>query len=364
MLDEIPVRGKKSAAAAHQSQRRYNVARERTGSPGNDMESAILTRNLTKVFKPSQGWLRFTDVAPTSAVRGVDLEVPRGELFGLLGPNGAGKTTLTKMLCTLIAPSEGEAFVAGHPIQEAEAVKRKVGLVVTDERSFYWRLSGRRNLLFFAALHRLFGAEAEQRVDAALEAVDLHKVGDRWFDKYSTGMKQRLAIARSLLHRPEILFLDEPSRSLDPTATQRLHSLITDLVNEQKLTVFLITHDLVEAEKLCDRVAVMFRGQVQAIGEPAGLRQQLQPRIAYLVTLDRSPAAHLDSLQRLVPGLAPAGETGLTFKIGEKDRLMDEFLRELQRLNLHVLNIQGTPPSLEDVFAHFTVPDDQPEEQN
>ncbi|MCB0011846.1 MAG: hypothetical protein KDE34_08095, partial [Anaerolineales bacterium] len=116
--------------------------------------------------------------------------------------------------------------------------------------------------------------------------------------------------------------------------------------------------------KLCDRVAVMFRGQVQAIGEPAGLRQQLQPRIAYLVTLDRSPAAYLDSLQRLVPGLAPAGETGLTFKIGEKDRLMDEFLRELQRLNLHVLNIQGTPPSLEDVFAHFTVPDDQPEEQN
>ena len=326
------------------------------------MESAIVTRDLSKIYKPTQGWRRLADRPSTTAVREVNLDVRKGELFGLLGPNGAGKTTLTKMLCTLIAPTMGDATIAGHSLREAEAVKRKVGLVVTDERSFYWRLSGRRNLLFFAALHRLFGAEAEKRVDAALAAVDLHNVGDRWFDKYSTGMKQRLAIARSLIHRPEILFLDEPSRSLDPTATNRLHNLVTDLVDEQKLTVFLITHDLVEAEKLCHRVAVMYRGEVQAIGQPAGLRQQLQPQIDYQITLDRSPLEHLERLDRVAAGVVPAGERKLALQAGEEDNVLDDLLAELRHLGIRVLNIHGTPPTLEDVFAHYTTTEAEPRE--
>ena len=201
-----------------------------------DMDIAVEINRLTKHFDKPQGWRRLANFKPVTAVQEVSLTIPRQELFGLLGPNGAGKTTLVKMLCTLILPSRGEATVAGYSLEQDAAIRAAVGLVVADERSFYWRLTGRRNLMFFAAMHRLFGREAQRRVEQVLADVDLlDRAGDR-FSNYSTGMRQRLAIARSLLHQPEILFLDEPSRSLDPTATQHLHTLIQRLLEKQGVT--------------------------------------------------------------------------------------------------------------------------------
>ena len=224
---------------------------------------AIETNGLSKTFEPPQGWRKLRrSGGGITAVQNVSLRIPEGELFGLLGPNGAGKTTLTKLLCTLILPTAGQANIAGHTLQNTRAIRAAVGLVVTDERSFYWRLSGYRNLQFFAALHGLYGTAADERIRYLLPIVGLSEAAERRFSEYSSGMKQRLAIARALLHQPRILFLDEPSRSLDPTATFQLQLLIKDL-QAQGVTIFLITHDLAEAEKLCERVAVMDGGEVQ-----------------------------------------------------------------------------------------------------
>ncbi|MEM7802625.1 MAG: ABC transporter ATP-binding protein [Chloroflexota bacterium] len=190
----------------------------------------------------------------------VDFAVPWGQTVGLMGPNGAGKTSLIKILCTLIVADEGSATVAGHPLTSGAAIRSEVGLVVTDERSFYWRLTGRQNLLFFAALHRQFGIDARQRADHLLQQLNLSDVADLRFDRYSSGMKQRLSIARALLHQPRILFLDEPGRSLDQTEKERLHQWIRRLKEEEGLTSVVVTHDQQEAAALCDDVVILAHG--------------------------------------------------------------------------------------------------------
>lgn len=321
------------------------------------MTVAVETEALGKIFDKPQGWRRVARFKPVTAVNDVSLSVAAGELFGLLGPNGAGKTTLVKMLCTLIVPTSGTAVVAGHPLERGRAIRAQVGLVVTDERSFYWRLSARRNLLFFAAMHGLYGRAARERVDTVLDDVDLRDVAERRFSDFSSGMRQRLAIARGLLHRPQILFLDEPSRSLDPTATRRLHDLILEMKARQAMTVFLITHDLAEAEKLCDRVAVMHRGRIRTVGRPGDLRRHLQPVRHYALDTDPVDAHTAVTLREIVPGItieaAPAGSR-LMFRAGERDALFTAVVDCLRGRGLTIYSLEGVPPTLEEVFAHFT----------
>lgn len=326
------------------------------------MASAIETEGLTKVYEKREGgWQRFaqriTRTTPVTAVTDVTLSVEAGELFGLLGPNGAGKTTLVKMLCTLILPTSGTATVAGQPLRNERAIRAATGLVVSDERSFYWRLSARRNLNFFAAMHGLHGTAARERVDAVLAEVDLLSVAERRFSAFSSGMKQRLAIARALLHRPQILFLDEPSRSLDPVATQRLHDLILDLMARQQVTIFLITHDLAEAEKLCARVALMHNGRIRTIGRPADLRRHLQPQQRYALKTDPVTTAVVQALRKHVPNLAHAsvdGSTQLTFTATADDGTLTAVIDCLRRHDLAIHTVEGTPPTLEEVFTHYT----------
>jgi ABC-2 type transport system ATP-binding protein len=319
------------------------------------MDVAVDIQALSKTFHPPRGLARLRRQRPTTAVEDVTLQVLPGELFGLLGPNGAGKTTLIKMLCTLIVPSGGSATVAGYPLGDVLAIRSVVGLVVTDERSFYWRLTARRNLHFFAALHGLRGEAARRRVDAVLDAVDLLSEADRWFSDFSTGMKQRLAIARGLLHEPQILFLDEPTRSLDPVSTQRLHSLIARLQQERALTVFLITHDLAEAEKLCTRVALMHHGCIQVVGAPAGLRSALNPRRHYSLTLDALPASLVTALQQIDPLLeADSAAATLRFLAAERSRELQRILDLVHASQATIQTIDGAAPSLEQVFAHYT----------
>ena len=315
---------------------------------------AVEAIGLTKTYPQRRGWRRVKrERGGTQAVRGIDLQVRDGELFGLLGPNGAGKTTLVKMLCTLILPTSGEARIAGHDLSQERAIKSQVGLVVTDERSFYWRLSARRNLLFFAAMHGLFGAEAERRVDETLEAVQLLDRADVVFSDFSTGMRQRMAIARGLLHRPKILFLDEPTRSLDPTSTSNLHDRIEAIRAERNMTVFLITHDLSEAEKLCDRVAVMHLGELRGVGSSAELRTLVQPFRNYTVMVDtlsdgqRARLAASDGQFQLT-------QHALTFRSYGRDGMLDQVLKQLQQEEIVVLDVQSAEPSLESVFAQLT----------
>ncbi len=236
---------------------------------------AIQTFELTKQFPSGRALGRLLPgraLGPPVLDR-VSLQIDSGELFGLLGPNGAGKTTLIKTLSTLIKPTSGTAWIYGAGLEQEAAVKSRIGLVTTDERSFYWRLTGRENLEFFAALQNTAAATISERISRLLDLVGREGVADKEFRKYSSGMRQRLAIARALIHQPRILFLDEPTQGLDPPAIRSLYSLLRErLRGEHQITVLLTTHRLSEAEQLCDRMAILHQGRIRAVGTLEELR--------------------------------------------------------------------------------------------
>lgn len=236
---------------------------------------AIEARGLTKVFrrpKSVAGFpLPFTTASGTTALAGVDLAVRRGEVFGLVGPNGAGKSTLIKTLCTLVVPDSGTARVCGLDLAQERAIRASIGLVTVDERSFFWRLSCRENLRFYAALVDVPRDRVNARIDELAALLGLGQLLDRRFDGLSSGMKHRMAVLRALLADPEVLFLDEPTRSLDPLAAARLRGRLRTLVRERGTTVLLATHDLAEAVELCDRAAVMVQGRLCSAGAPERL---------------------------------------------------------------------------------------------
>jgi ABC-2 type transport system ATP-binding protein len=242
---------------------------------------AIETEELTKRFVLDRGFL---DVIRNTGKRdvittldGVNIKVREGEVLGLMGPNGAGKSTLIKILCTLILPSEGNAYINGYDVvKEGKKARSSIGFVTTDERSFYWRLSGRENLQFFATLHNLPRTKVKARIDELLDVVHLKNRADEPFLNYSAGMKQRMAIARGLLNDPIVLFMDEPTRSLDPAAAKNLRDFIKDhIVGERGKTVFISTHQLDEAEQLCDQVAILDEGRIKVQGSPTELKGNL-----------------------------------------------------------------------------------------
>ena len=209
-----------------------------------------------------------------TAVDGISFTVRWGEIFGLLGPNGAGKTTTIRMLITLTRPTAGELYVAGHPVNgNPVAVKRCIG-VVPQQNNLERELTGRENLLLHALLHRVPRGERERRIEELLEYVGLSsRAGDR-VQHYSGGMARRLLIARALLHRPPILFLDEPTIGLDPQTRRRIWDLI-QLLNRDGVTILLTTHYIEEAESLCHRVGIIDRGHLIALGTPAELKEKL-----------------------------------------------------------------------------------------
>ena len=212
-----------------------------------------------------------------TTLSGVNLRVKEGEVLGLLGPNGAGKSTLIKILCTLILPTVGEAYVNGYNVvKEGRQARSSIGFITTDERSFYWRLSGRENLQFFATLHNMPQSQVKARVEELLDVVHLKNRADEPFLNYSAGMKQRMAIARGLLNDPKVLFMDEPTRSLDPGAAKSLRDFIKDhIVTERGKTVLISTHQLDEAEQLCDTIAILDEGRIKVQGSPGELKKTL-----------------------------------------------------------------------------------------
>jgi len=211
------------------------------------------------------------------ACNNVDLKVRRGELFGLVGSNGAGKTTLIKILATIIIPDAGRALINGFDVvKEEDKVRRNIGLVTSEIKSFYGRLTGRQNLIFFAALSNLNSSEIKYRIAELAELLDLNDKLDNMFQEYSTGMKQRFAIARGLLNNAPILLIDEPTKSLDPLSAQNLHHLIREeLVKKANKTVIFTSHSLLEIEKLADTIGIMNRGRIEVAGTLSQLRQRI-----------------------------------------------------------------------------------------
>jgi ABC-2 type transport system ATP-binding protein len=209
----------------------------------------------------------------TTILHGLNLDIAEGEMFGVLGLNGAGKTTLLKMLATLILPDEGTATVGGYDVVEEEhSVRGMLAMVAADERSLNWRLSAQENVRLFAGLHRMSPREAMIRTDEVLAAVGLDVKGNKMVGAFSSGMRQRLLLARALLSRPKVLLLDEPTRSLDPVTAHEFRRLLRDeMVSQRGVTVILATHNPEEAFAYCDRVAVLHSGVVAALGNARAL---------------------------------------------------------------------------------------------
>ncbi len=285
------------------------------------MPAAIETLGLGKVFTKRRSILQMitkplTPPGEVRALESVDLAVHRGEIFGLLGPNGAGKTTLLKILSSLITPSSGAVFVNGHDVVgRQQSVRASIGLVTSDERSFYWRLSGRENLHFFAALANVPAGRIRSRCQELLEKVEMEEKADQPFMEYSTGTKQRLASARALLHDPPIIYMDEPTRSLDPTAARHLRRFIQEQLNRREgKTILLATHNMAEAEGLCHRLAILHRARIRRMGTVEEVCSSGGSRERYLIELagiDRDRIADLAfdgaAVSLHEPGGGPAG---------------------------------------------------------
>lgn len=328
------------------------------------MRHIIETFSLTKRFSQAQNYralLRFRRREDLTAVDSVTLRIREGELFGLLGPNGAGKTTLVKMLCTLILPSEGRALVCGRDVvTESAAVKPLIGLVDCQERSFFWRLTGRQNLQFFAALVGLRGAEADERIATLLDLVGLSEHADRRFMGYSTGMRQKLGVARGLLAQPRVVFMDEPTRSLDPVIARDLRTFIRQvLVEKLGRTVVLVTHRLEEAEQLCDRVAIMNHGRIVACGPVAEIKQRIPVRQQYHIEVHRLPSEALDDL-KAIPGVMQlrweAGNPGglhLELVLADEKQTLPLLMRFIVSHGGDVQRCYARNLSLEEAFVHL-----------
>ncbi len=280
------------------------------------MTFAIETRALTKRYA-TQGT---ADAVLAPAVHDVNLAIPHGELFGLFGPNGAGKSTLIRMLTTLLTPTSGQAQVNGFDVvRQAAQVRASVGLVLANEHSFYGRMTGRQNLEFFAALQNVPPRRLRARVDELLAMFELERHANAMFQTYSTGMRQKLNVARALLHDPPVLFLDEPTKGMDVQTADTVRALLHDeIVNRQGKTVFLTTHDLYEMEHLCDRVGILVRGELRASGKVRDLVERVRRERVYRVELGRAVAG-LERRLANVPGIRVVRVDGVRIEFVVED---------------------------------------------
>ena len=330
------------------------------------MTVAIEATGLTKDFEKGRRtlWQRLRREADRRetfrAVDGIDLHVETGEIFGVLGPNGAGKTTTMRMLATLLEPTSGRATILGHDlVSGARNIRRRLGAVLSGERSLYWKLTARENLEYFAALYHVPPSETRGRIDEILDAVHLTDRADDYVEKFSTGMRQRLVLARALLPAPALLLLDEPTVGLDPQAARDLRERVVQLRAEGR-TVLLTTHYMEEADQLCDRIAIIDHGRIVALDTPAGLKRGLHA--TEVVRLEMTAPATADGvlLQRVQTGGQVTqhervdGALHMTVHCTSARDLVPLVIDAARQEQGEVRNIQVLPVSLEDVFISLT----------
>lgn len=331
--------------------------------------SAICVDHLSKTypvpFLRVKQLLRRKFKPPVEALRNITFEIAEGEIFGLIGPNGAGKTTLTKIIATLVQPTSGAALVRGHDtVAQDQSVRREVGLSGAEERSFYWRLTAEQNLLFFARLHGLSGRAAASRIAELFELLELQELASRRFAELSTGNKQRLSVARAMLAKPSVLLLDEPTRSLDPIAAARMRSLIRSLAQSNATTIFLTSHNLVEVEELCDRVAIISKGVIRAIDTPKNLRAQHteeeQVTIAFseLLAVDAERALSISFPSSFFVIDGGDGHRLLKFNRAPGDAVLDRVLRILQQSGAVIQSVESDKATLLDVLEKYEEDDE------
>ncbi|MFN8371703.1 MAG: ABC transporter ATP-binding protein [Anaerolineae bacterium] len=285
------------------------------------------------------------------AVDSLTFKVEAGEVFGMLGPNGAGKTTTVRLINGLLAPTTGTIRVLDFdPVLDGDRVRAQTG-VLTETPSLYERLSARDNLLLFGRLYRVPQNQLNARVDAVLDELGLSKRARDKAGGYSKGMKQRLAIARALLHEPQILFLDEPTAGLDPEAARHVTDLIEQMSRERGRTVLLCSHNLTEAQKLCDRVAVMNQGRLLALGSPAQLARELWRSTWVDIELRSAPAETLVSAMRSAPGVKEVTLEKMMLAVQvEAEDVIPQTVAHLASLGGQIMRVNPREHSLEEIY--------------
>jgi ABC-2 type transport system ATP-binding protein len=305
----------------------------------------ISTKNLTKKFEK------------LTAVDNLNLEIKEGEIFGLLGPNGAGKTTTIFMLTTLKPPTSGTATINGYDIvKDSDKVRKSIGIVFQDPSSDEI-LTGYENLKLHGWLYDMPDDLKERRIKEVLELVDLTNRKDDLVKKYSGGMRRRLELARGLMHHPRVLFLDEPTLGLDPQSRDYIWSYIEKLAKEEKITIVLTTHYMDEADKLCDRLAIIDYGKIVILGTPEELKKELGGDIIKL----RGKNLKLEPLKNLsyVKNIAASSE-GVCLTVEDANIHIQDILNNVGKVD----STEIRSPTLDDVFIHYTgrgIREDSPE---
>ncbi|GFN35559.1 ABC transporter ATP-binding protein [Tepidimicrobium xylanilyticum] len=325
---------------------------------------AIEVNNLKKEFvvKKKNSFLKRNSKKEIFvAVDNISFQVRKGEIFGFLGPNGAGKTTTIKMISTLLRPTSGTAIINGIDcVEKPMEVLKNLGTVLTGERSIYWKLTGRENLEYFAAMNGITGKNAQKKIDYLLKRFNLDKRADETVEKYSTGMKQRVALAKALIADPEILILDEPTSGLDPQSARNLRELILE-IKEEGRTILLTTHYMEEADQLSDRIAIIDHGQIIAMDTPYNLKNALnktnvivlelkdwnsntEERIKGIPTVENITSRFDDITQRWEVKIHIANGTNS----------INDLITNIISSDNKIINFRVEEPTLEDVFINLT----------
>lgn len=311
------------------------------------MALAVRVRDVWKSYRSGWFW-----GARNEVLRGIDLDIEEGRIFGILGPNGAGKTTFLSILSTLLLPDRGQIQVLGMDvIKRGNWVRQRIN-ISSGNANFLWSLTVKENLTFYAMLYGLGGRDRRKRVDEAIALFELGNWEGTSFDKLSTGMKQRLALAKSMLNSPEILFLDEPTVGLDPQVSAKIRDQIREIQRERGITIVLTTHNMAEAEYLCDRIAFLKEGRILTIGTAHELKRSI--RLGDVITIDYEGDLGSIRLEKL-PGVIDftLSDGHCQFVVDSATKRMSAILQGLWRAGISVKEVKTSQTNLEEVFLEF-----------
>jgi ABC-2 type transport system ATP-binding protein len=311
------------------------------------MTIAIRAEGIYKTFR--SGWMRRRK---KEALKGIDLQIEEGEIFGILGPNGAGKTTLLSILCTLLLPDRGIVNILGMDgIHDGQQIRKRVN-IVSGNANFLWSLTVKENLHYYGMLYGLTGKEREEKVERLIDLFNMREHQNIPFDELSTGMKQRVSLAKSLINDPEILFLDEPTVGLDPDISIRIRDEILSIHKERGMTVLLTTHNMKEVEYLCGRIAFLKEGKILTIGTAEALKKMV--RIGDLVKIEFKGKIAEDELLRADGVINFAiSENLCEIIVDDGEKRLGALVTLLVQSGIQIKKITLGQTDLEDVFVEF-----------